>query len=232
MFQNTLPTPNRILATLSQFERHQLSGELEPMVLEQGQILQEAGDALVYVYFSDTALVSMLTRVGKKDALALGLVGNEGVVGVASILGATVSPVRALVQIPGTALRMRASAFNTLFQHNVPLRHAVLQFLHTFMVQMAQTAACNHYHPVQNRLARWLLMTSERLSSDHFQLTHQFLSQLLGVPRSGITLAAQALKEQLLIDYSRGNVEILSHKKLILAACSCHSVDMRRILKA
>jgi len=152
------------------------------------------------------------------------MVGHEGMVGMALMLGSGVSPVRALVQGAGTALQMSAARFDREFKRNPLLQRGLFRYLNVLMAQITQTAACNRFHRVEARLARWLLMTSERLRSEKFLLTQDFLSHMLGVRRVGVTEAASALQRRKLIEYTRGNITILDHAGLEAASCACYQV--------
>jgi len=149
-------------------------------------------------------------------------VGREGMVGVAYAMGIGATPFRALVQGAGTAMRMSAPAFRKELNSSVALQREVHLYAHALMSQVATTAACNRFHVVQERLARWLLMTRDRMRSDHFRLTHEFLANMLGVRRVGVTKAAHALRQRKLIAYSRGNIDIVDGHGLEAAACSCY----------
>lgn len=213
---------NKLLASLSAAEYRRLLPHLEPIGLMFGDVLFEPGSAINYVYFPNDSLVSMLTVVDDRLALEVGMVGCEGMVGVAFSLGITTSPVRAVVQGAGTAMRMKAALFRKALNANGTLQKSVNLYIHAFMAQVAQTAACNRFHVVEARLARWLLMTRDRVDADHFELTHEFLGRMLGVRRVGVTKAANALKQQNLIEYSRGNIVILNGRGLEAASCSCY----------
>jgi CRP-like cAMP-binding protein len=216
--------PNNLLAALPRREYQRLLASMERVELAFGQVLYETGDEIKHVYFPDDALVSLLTVVDRHLALEVGMVGREGMVGVAFALGIDVSPIRAMVQGAGTALRMKTARFRKELRNSLPLQRAVLLYTHTLMAQIAQTAACNRFHVIEARLARWLLMTRDRVRADQFRLTHEFLGHMLGVRRVGVTKAAFALRQRKLIDYSRGNMVILSSRGLEAASCSCYEV--------
>jgi CRP-like cAMP-binding protein len=217
------PVGNRVLAGISSKDYGSLD-QLEPVVLRFGQILYEAGGRIRHVYFPIDSLVSLLTAVDKRRTLEVGMVGNEGMTGMPFILGMGVSGVRALVQGGGRALRMPAAPFRIEFDRNEPLRQALFRYTYALMAQISQTAACNRFHEAEARLARWLLMTRERVGSDEFRLTHEFLAHMLGLRREGVTEAATALKRRGLIDYRRGRIQILDAKGLKASACSCYQV--------
>jgi CRP-like cAMP-binding protein len=217
------PLGNRVLAGISSKDYGSLD-QLEPVQLRFGQILYEAGGRIRHVYFPIDCLVSLLTAVDKRRTLEVGMVGNEGMTGMPFILGMGVSGVRALVQGGGRALRMPAAAFRIEFDRNEPLRQALFRYTYALMAQISQTAACNRFHEAEARLARWLLMTRERVGSDEFRLTHEFLAHMLGLRREGVTEAATALKLRGLIDYRRGKIQILDVRGLKASACSCYQV--------
>lgn len=217
------PVGNRVLAAISPKDFGRLD-QLEPVLLRFGQILYEAGGRIRHVYFPIDCLISLLTAVDSRRTLEVGMVGNEGMTGMPFILGMGVSGVRALVQGGGSALRMAAAPFRIEFDRNQPLRQAVFRYTYALMAQISQTAACNRFHEAEARLARWLLMTRERVGADEFRLTHEFLAHMLGLRREGVTEAATALKRCGLIDYSRGKIRILDVKGLKASACCCYQI--------
>jgi CRP-like cAMP-binding protein len=152
------------------------------------------------------------------------MVGREGMVGIPLALGADVSPVRALVQGAGPALKMSAARFRTELKRCPPLQRELNRYVHSMIAQISQTAGCNRFHVVEARLARWLLMTRDRVRSAQFRMTHEFLSHMLGVRRVGVTEAASALQRRKLIEYRRGNIRILNERGLEAACCSCYQV--------
>jgi CRP-like cAMP-binding protein/PAS domain-containing protein len=215
-------TPNRLLAGLPAKEYERLLPGLEPVKLTYGEVLYEPGEQMRHVYFPSDCLVSLLTVVDGHRALEVGLVGREGMLGARLALGITVSSVRALVQGTGTAVRMTSARFLQEFRRNPALQRALFRFTDALMLQVTQTAACNRFHTVEARLARWLLMTRERLLSSEFHLTQAFLADMLGVRRAGVTAAASALQRRKLIRYRRGTITILDQQGLEFAACSCY----------
>ena len=216
--------PNSLLAALPGKAYQQLAPALMPATLSFGQVLYEPGKSMRDVYFPGECLVSLLTLVEGQLALEVGMVGREGMVGVAVALGITKSPMRALVQGAGPALRMSASRFRSELGRNAPLQRGLHLYIHALMGQIMQTAACNRFHMVEARLARWLLMTRDRIGSPEFRMTQDFLSDMLGVRRVGVTQAATALQRKGLIEYRRGRIRILNERGLEAAACSCYEV--------
>jgi CRP-like cAMP-binding protein len=214
--------PNLLLAALPRKSYAELLPSLTPVVLKFGDVLYEPGQRIDQVYFPGDSMVSLLTLVETHLALEVGLVGPEGMVGAPLALGVDRSPVRALVQGGGSAVCMSAGAFCRALGRSPPLQRAMLRYVHTLMAQVTQTAACNRFHVVERRLARWLLMTRDRVGSDDFRMTQDFLSNMLGVRRVGVTEAAGALQRRKLIEYSRGAISILNGRGLEAAACSCY----------
>ena len=221
---NTRAIGNWVLASIAPKDSRRLVAELEPVSLRFGQILYEAGAKIRHVYFPVNCLISLLTAVDKRRSLEVGMVGMEGMAGMPFVLGIGESGVRALVQGAGEALRMPAASFRIEFDRNQPLRRALFRYTYALMAQISQTAACNRFHEAEARFARWLLMTRERVGSDEFPMTHEFLAHMLGVRRGGVTEAASALKRRGLIDYHRGKIRILDAKGLKSAACSCYQI--------
>jgi CRP-like cAMP-binding protein len=214
--------PNRLLAALPRKDYRELLPFLEPTKLAFQEVLYEPRTRIRHVYFPIDCFVSMLTTVDTDRAAEVGLVGSEGMVGLPVALGAAVSPFRAVVQGGGTAMRMKVADFRRDFSKSDALRRELLLFTHLLMIQIAQTAACNRFHVVEQRMARWLLMTRDRVHSNEFRITQEFLSLMLGVRRSGITVAACSLHERKLIGYRRGPVTILNQRGLEAAACGCY----------
>lgn len=217
-------TINSLLAVLPRKGYELLLPHLEQVTLDFGDVLYKPGEAFEHVYFPIDCLVSLLTEVEGHLALEVGMVGREGMLGIPLALGVRESPVRALVQGSGTALRMDAARFRREIGHNLPLQRAVLRYTHDLMIQVTQTAACNRFHDVEARLARWLLMTRDRIRSNDFRLTQDMLSRMLGVLRVAVTTAAGTLQERKLIRYSRGKIAILDGIALEAAACVCYQI--------
>ena len=215
---------NRILASIPSKQYKRLQSQLEPVTLAFGQVLYEPQKTIEFVYFPLDCLVSLLTAVDKRRTLEVGMVGNEGMAGMPFILGIGVSGVRALVQGGGGALRMASAPFRVEFNRNPALQDALYRYTYALMAQISQTAACNRFHEGEARLCRWLLMTRDRLGSDEFRLTHEFLAHMLGLRREGVTEAASALKERKLINYARGKIRILDVRGLKASSCTCYQI--------
>jgi CRP-like cAMP-binding protein len=222
--KNPTGLKNTILASLPHKELGRFQAALELVSLKFGQVLYEPGKAIQHVYFPINCLISLLTAVDKRRSLEVGMVGNEGMAGMPFILGMGVSGVRAIVQGGGDALRMAAGPFHIEFERNPALQEALYRYMYALMTQISQTAACNRFHEAEPRLARWLLMTRDRVMSDEFPLTHEFLAHMLGMRREGVTEAASVFKRRKLIKYQRGKIQILDLKGLKAASCSCYQI--------
>ncbi|HEV7393600.1 MAG TPA: Crp/Fnr family transcriptional regulator [Burkholderiales bacterium] len=218
-----MPPANGLLAAIPARQRAGLARRLETVALTFGDVLYD-GKPIRNVYFPLDCVVSLLAPLKDHLAVEVGMVGNEGVVGVSLALGVRTSSVEAIVQGSGTALRMEASAFLRELKRSTALRTGVLRYIHLLMGQLTQTAACNALHSIEARCARWLLMTRDRMQSDEVELTHEFLACMLGVRRVGVTVAAGNLQRQGLIAYSRGHIAILDPERLAASACECYSV--------
>jgi len=214
---------NSVLRALSPKENQRLLAHSEQVNLTYGDILCEPGKQIRHVYFPNNGIISLLTPLDGHESVEVGLVGREGMAGVGLFLGSSISPVRMLVQGSGTATRMKAASFRNEIKRNPALQRELSHYLYTFMAQVAQTAACNRHHLLEKRLARWLLMMHDRVRSNEFHLTQEFLAHMLGVRRVGVTRAAGLLQEKKLISYRRGNITILDRKGLERASCRCYA---------
>jgi len=218
------PVANRLLAALPKKDYQRLLPELEQFPLVFGDILFEPGDTISDVYFPDSGIISLLSKVESQKLLEVGIVGNEGVAGLPAVLGVPVSLNRGLVQSPGTAMRMKAAVLQKEFRQDGALQKLMHRYLHSLLTQISQSAVCYRFHMVDARLARWLLMTHDRVGSDDFRLTQEFLSNMLGVRREAVSKAAGALQKRGFVNYSRGRITILSREGLEATACQCYRV--------
>jgi len=214
---------NRLLAALSRTEFERLAPHLEQVNLPNGTLF-DAGDVVGHAYFLQSGIISLLSVTSKDQVIEVGMIGYEGIVGIPSVLRNRRAPLRALVQIPITALKIPADELRREFKRGGELQELILCHTHSLATQIGQVVACNHYHAVEQRLSRWLLMTRDRVHSDTFNLTHEFISYMLGTTRSGVTTAALTLHEAGLIRYRRGKITILDERKLETAACDCYRV--------
>lgn len=216
---------NRLLAALPAKDRKSLLASCDQVDLAFGQVLDEQGGRIGHVYFPIRSYISLVTRAAGETSLEVGLVGDEGMHGVSLVLGVERSPLHALVQGAGPALRMSAAAFRRQCAARPSLQRALNRYLYVLMSQLAQTAACTRFHLIEARLARWLLMTQDRAHSDTFHVTHEFLAWMLGVRRVGVTAAASALQRRHLIIYTRGLVTVLNRPGLEEASCPCYQAN-------
>src|SRR5580692_9365673 len=217
-----LSVPNRLLGAFTRKDYRRLLTVLEPVQLAFGEVLYESHSEIRHVYFPNDCFVSMLTTVNASQAAEVGLIGSEGMIGVPMALGVAVSPFRAVVQGGGMAMRLKTVNFRRHFSTSAELKREVFLFTHLLMIQIAQTAACNRFHVVTQRMARWLLMTHDRVHSNEFRITQEFLALMLGVRRVGVSVAMCTLRDSELISYRRGTVRILDQGGLAAAACSCY----------
>jgi CRP-like cAMP-binding protein len=222
--KNNQPVLNRLLAALPKKDYQRLLPELESVSLIFGEIIFEPGDRLRHVYFPHNSIVSLLSAVEDREVLEVGIVGNEGMVGIPVFLGVVETRTRGLVQGAGSAMRMTAATLRRETDGGGALQKLLNRYTHSLLTQISQSAACNRFHTINVRLARWLLMTHDRVEGDEFRLTQEFLSHMLGGTREQVTLAASTLKKQKLIIYSRGRIEILDRGGLEAAACKCYRV--------
>jgi CRP-like cAMP-binding protein len=205
-------------------EYRRILPELKRTTLTFGDVLYDPGDRIRHVYFPNNSIVSLLSAVGARSTLEVGMVGNEGMTGLPIFMGVDVSTTRALVQGAGSAMKMTSAAMRQEANRLGSLHRLLHRYSHSLLTQIAQSSACNRFHTVDARLARWLLMTGDRLGEDQFRLTQDFMSNMLGVRREGVNKAAGALQAKKLIRYSRGNLEILNRTGLEAASCSCYAI--------
>jgi CRP-like cAMP-binding protein len=215
---------NRLLATLPKNEYKRLLPKLKTVSLVLGEALYEPGDVIKYVYFPNDSIISLISELSETSSLEIGMVGNEGMAGLAVFMGVQSSSTRALVQGAGTAMRMSSAAVRTEANQLGSLHHLLHRYSHSLLTQVSQSSACNRFHFVNARLARWLLMTNDRLGAEEFPLTQEFLSNMLGVRREGVSKAAGALQAAKLIRYSRGMITVLNRRGLEAKSCQCYAI--------
>lgn len=219
---NPQPVANRLINRLPSRERNSILGICEPVDMLFASALCEPQQILQHVYFPLSGFISLSATVEGHHPLGTRLIGNEGMLGATLVLGVDNVPLRGVVQGPGSALRISAAQFLRAASKNSHLARSIHRYLYLSLVELAQTTACTHFHGVEPRLARWLLMIHDRAHADHFHLTHEFLADLLGVRRSSVTVAAGALQRRNLIHYTRGEITILNRKGLEATSCACY----------
>jgi CRP-like cAMP-binding protein len=220
---------NRILAALPADEYDRLSPHLVPVELRLGQVLQHPREPLTRVYFPGPSVVSLVSPTQDGSEVETGLVGPEGLVGVSLALGVTAPARKANVQVPGRALRLPAATFAEALGRGGALEHPVLRYAHALMVQAAQVATCIRAHALEPRLARWLLMCQDRAHRPQLELTQEFVGVMLGVRRSGVTVAMGALEAEGLIEHRRRLVTVRDRAGLEARACECYQTIRERV---
>lgn len=218
---------NSLLAALPSPDYQRFLAASEPVTLKAGEVLHEPGVPILHVYFPIDCVVSLLATAEAQHHVAVGLAGHEGMVGISLALGIDDSSVRALVQGAGTATRMESARFRREFLQSKPLQRALFRYEHALMGRIAQSAACNRFHPVQARMACYLLASADCARSNRVHLTQEFLADMLGVRRVSVTNAAGVLRKRVLIQYIHGEITILDRQGLAAVACGCYEVMKR-----
>ena len=216
---------NRLLTYLPQEDQDRLREFLEPVVLEYKHPLYNADEPIEFVHFIESGVGSLVCTMANGQAAEVGTVGNEGLTGLPVLLGDDRAPSSMYVQVPGRGLRMRARIFRELLEQSQRMRVVMLRYSHVFFNHIALNAACAHFHSLEQRCCRWLLMTHDRMPSDTFLLTHEFLAMMLGVRRAGVSVAAGALQRAGMIRYHRGRITVLDRQGLEDCACECYAVS-------
>ena len=215
---------NFLLGSLPDVEFARVKSHLKRVSLELGQVLYESGDKLEYVYFPTTAIISLLYIMENGATAEIGVVGNDGVLGIALFMGGDTTPNRAVIQSAGDAYRMSAKNLKAEFTLGGMFHNLLLRYTQALITQISQTAVCNRLHSVEQQLCRWLLLSHDRLNSDELVMTHDLISNMLGVRREGITLAAKKLSVRKLITNVRGTMTIIDRRGLEEAVCECYDV--------
>ena len=215
---------NWLLAALSDREYERLIPHLELVSLSRHQVLYDAGEEISHVYFLNQALVSLVSIMTDGAIVEVGIVAKEGMAGMPVCWGGNATITQAMVQISGTAMRMKAEQFLTQFNRDGALHSLLLRYTQALYTHTAQSAACNRLHTLEERFARWLLTVRDRIQSNELPLTQEFISHMLGTRRSGVTLAASTFQQAGMIRYSRGKITILNQENLELTACECYKV--------
>lgn len=221
------PKQNRLLAALPADDYERLLPALELLPLQLGWAVYEACGRLGYVYFPTDGIVSLLQVMENGASAQTAITGNDGCIGIASIMGGDSTPVRTIVQSAGYAYRLKAEIVKREFERSGPLQHLLLRYTQALLTQIAQTAACNRHHSVEQQLCRLLLLCLDRLPSNTLTMTQELIACMLGVRREGITAAAGRLQKDGLIDYRRGHITVMDRPKLEARVCECYGVVKR-----
>jgi CRP-like cAMP-binding protein len=221
------PRSNHILDALPEEEAARLFPQLKLVELPLGMSVYESGDVQRFMYFPTDSIVSLLYVLESGASAEIAIVGNEGVIGVSLFMGGETTPSRAIVQSAGFAYRLGSRAIQAEFDRHGEMLHLLLRYTQALITQMAQTAVCNRHHSVDQQLCRWLLLSIDRLSGTHLNMTQELISNMLGVRREGVTTAARKLQKLGVISYSRGSIEVLDRPKLETLACECYAVVKR-----
>lgn len=228
------PNANRLLATLPVEDYQRLLPNLKPVTFALGQVIYESQGHMKQVYFPTTSHVSLLYTMIDGSTAEVGLVGNEGLVGIALFMGGDTTPNRAIVQGAGDAFSMQAKVMQDEFKRGSAFQLSLLRYTQALIIQISQTAVCNRLHSTEQRLCRWMLMTHDRTHSDELQMTHEFISNMLGIQREAVSLAAHRLQDKRVISYKRGRIKILDRNELEKYACECYQMvkdEQDRLLK-
>jgi CRP-like cAMP-binding protein len=214
---------NKLLAAWPEEGRARLQSRFEAVEMPLGQALYESGDTLSHVYFPTTSIVSLLQVMENGASAEIAVVGHEGIVGISLFMGGESTPSRAVVQSSGKGFRLAASTIKDEFTR-APVLHLLLRYTQALITQMAQTAACNRHHSLDQQLCRWLLLSLDRLSGFELKMTQELIANMLGVRREGVTEAALKLQSAGLIRYSRGHINVLDREGLERRSCECYAV--------
>jgi CRP-like cAMP-binding protein len=218
------PHQNLLLNALPSSDYDRVASHLELLPMELGTVLYESGMQLKHVYFPTTCIISLLYVLENGGSAEIGIVGNEGLLGISLFMGGNTTPSRAVVQSAGLAYRLKASLLKTEFARFGPTMQLLLRYTQALITQMSQTAVCNRHHSLDKQLCRWLLLSLDRLQSNNLSMTQELIANMLGVRREGVTEAAGRLQKAGLIQYQRGRITVLDRKKLEARTCECYQV--------
>lgn len=223
--QMAIAPANELINCLLSFPEYQeIATHLECISLPLGTIIHRENEPINYVYFPNQAMISLVTTMENGATTEISLIGKEGMVGLPVILGGKSITYKAVVQVTGTAMRIKAEIIKDYFERFLGLRKIILLYVQLRLTYIGQLAACNRQHKIERRLARWLLLVQDCLKTDYLPLTQEFMANMLGTNRAGVTLAAQKLRDKKLIEYSRGRIIVSDRQNLINSACECYQV--------
>lgn len=226
---------NRLLAALPRDERERLSSHREQVHLAKGKVLYEVGETVRHAYFLAGGIASLLSITEDGETVEVAMIGREGLVGIPVLLGIRNAPYRVMMQVAADAVRIRAEKLAEEFRRGGVLQNLALRYTHTLIAQISQSALCNRFHTVEQRLARWLLVASDRIQSNQIFLTQEFIAHMLGVPRTSVTMIATNLQRSGAIGYRRGKIQILDRQRMEVTSCECYKAmreEMGRFLNA
>jgi CRP-like cAMP-binding protein len=218
------PLKNHLLAALSKDDFARLQSNLKSVPLRLGEVIYESGEQMDYIYFPTTTIISLLYVMENGSTAEIGVVGNEGLVGIALFMGGGTMPNRAIVQSAGRAVKMKTKYLREEFSRGGVFQQLLLRYTQALLTQISQTAVCNRLHSIEQQLCRWLLLNHDRLQSDKLVMTHELIANMLGVRREGVTVAAGHLQIKNLISYVRGTITILDRPGLEAEVCECYKV--------
>lgn len=216
------PIRSRLLAQLPREDYQRLLPALEGVSLSFGQVIHEPGERLEHIYFPTSSAVALLYTTESGMTAEVGFVGNEGAVGLALFMGGDTTSDRAVVQVAGDALRLRAKTLREEFAKGGEFQRLLLRYTQALITQISQTAVCNRLHSVEQQLCRWLLLTRDAVESDELIMTQEIIANMLGVRREGVTVAAGRLQDKGIISYARGRIRVLDRRRLEETACECY----------
>ncbi|MFN6480243.1 Crp/Fnr family transcriptional regulator [Nostoc sp. DedQUE07] len=222
---------NKLLAALPTSDYERLIPHLKLVSLPTRQVLYEPGEPITHVYFPQNAVVSIVTIMEDGSTVEVGIVSNEGMVGIPIILGSNTTTTKAFVQVAGAGMQIDADVLRTEFNRGGAIQKLLLRYVRAIYTELTQSCACNRLHSLEERLARWLLTVSDRLASEEFPLTQEFIAQMLGVRRSGVTVAASTLSRAGMISYQRGHIKILNREDLEATSCECYRVIQKEFTR-
>jgi CRP-like cAMP-binding protein len=230
---NPIKVENRLLAALPRAEFDRLLPHMEIVHSRQGKIIYEPGATVDNLYFPNDGMLSLLSMNEDGTTIEVGMVGNEGVIGLPYILHLKTTPYGVMSQLPSALIKIKGEVAAAEFKRGEVFNRLLLRYTHLLLTQISQSVVCNRFHPIEKRLCRWLLTASYRLKTDTLHLTQEIIGHMLGVPRTGVTMAALSLQRAGLIRYSRGKIEFLNRKAIEAASCECHQIvkeEMERFL--
>lgn len=233
--RNANGTKNHLLLSLPRRDFERLMDKAERVEMTMRQEVYEPNQPIPYVYFPEDSVISLVSEMKDGSIIEVGTVGNEGMVGVPILLGAASSTLKSFAQVPGMAMRMKTSEFKRHLTNGSSLHAKLNLYTQALFTQLSQSVACNRLHSVEQRCARWLLMTSDRVDKDQFRLTQEFLAQMLGIRRASVNAVVQVFQQKGMIKYSQGQIQITNRQKLEGIACECYEIirnEYRRLTDA